>query len=100
MGSGAGAADASRALALAGRTLNDLRAKLRSAEAARASARVLAPARRAIADNDLAVQEARTAFGQGAYASAIEAAAAATTRLQGAARDLENAAAPAPRRRH
>ena len=92
-------ADASRALAVAGRVLNDARAKLKNAEAARAPARVLTPARRAIADNDRAVQEARTSFGQGAYASATEAAATATTRLRGVARDLESAAAPAPRRR-
>src|SRR6266851_3754772 len=58
--------DASRALALAGRTLDETRTKLKSAEAARVPAKVLAPARRTIADTDLAVQEARTAFGQGA----------------------------------
>jgi hypothetical protein len=93
-------ADASRALALAGRALDDARAKLKSAEAARAAARVLTPARRAIADADVAVQEARTTFGQGAYASVIEVANAETTRLRGVARDLESTAGPAPRRRH
>jgi uncharacterized protein DUF4398 len=92
--------DASRALAVAGRVLNDARAKLRNAEAARAPARVLAPARRAIADSDRAVQEARTSFGQGAYASAAEVAVDATTRLRAVAHDLENSAVPAPRRRH
>jgi hypothetical protein len=92
-------ADASRALALAGRALNDARAKLKSAEAARVPPRVLAPARRAIADADLAVQETRTAFGQGSYATVIEAANALTTRLHGVARDLEGAAGPVPRRR-
>jgi len=93
-------ADASRTLAVAGRALDDARAKLRNAEAARVPARVLAPARRVIADEDLAVQEARTAFGQGAYANAIEAASAATTRVRGVTRSLENASAAAPRRRH
>ena len=93
-------ADASRALALAGRALGDARAKLKSAEAARAPAKVLTPARRAIADADLAVQEARTVFGQGAYGNVIEAANAETTRLHGVARDLESAAGPTPRRRH
>lgn len=93
-------ADASRALAAAGAALNDAHAKLKAAETARAPARLLAPARRAIADNDRDVQEARTSFGQGAYAVVIEAAGAATTRLHGVARDLESAAAPAPRRRH
>lgn len=93
-------ADASRALALAGRALADANAKLKSAETARAPAKVLTPARRAIADADLAVQEARTVFGQGAYGKVIEAANAETTRLHSIARDLESAAGPAPRRRH
>jgi Domain of unknown function (DUF4398) len=93
-------ADASRALALAGRALDDARAKLKSAEAARAPAKVLTPARRTIDDADLAVQEARTAFGQGLYTSVIETANAETTRLRGVARDLESAAGPASRRRH
>ena len=93
-------ADASRALAVAGRAVDDARAKLKSAEAARTPARVLTPARRAIGDADLGVQEARTAFGQGAYASVIESANAITTRLRGVVRDLDGAAAPAPRRRH
>lgn len=93
-------ADASRALALAGRALDDARAKLKSAEAARAPARVLTPARRAIADADQAVQEARTTFGQAAYAGVVEAANAETARLHGVARDLEAAAGTAPRRRH
>jgi hypothetical protein len=79
--------------------VEDARAKLKSAEAARAPARVLTPARRAIADADLAVQEARATFGQGAYATVIEAANAETARLHGVARDLESAAGPAPRRR-
>jgi hypothetical protein len=92
-------ADASRALALAGRALADARAKLKSAEAARAPAKVLTPARRAIADADLAVQEARTVFVQGAYAKAIEDANAETTLLHSVARDLESAASPSPRRR-
>jgi hypothetical protein len=92
-------ADASRALAVAGRAVDDTRAKLKSAEAARSPVRVLTPARRAIADADLAVQEARTAFGQGAYASVIESATAITTRLRGVVRDLDGGAASAPRRR-
>ena len=92
--------DASRALAVAGRTLDEARAKLKSAESARTPARILVPARRAIADVDLAVQEARTAYGQGSFASANEAAVAATARLRGVVRELETAAAPASRRRH
>ena len=91
--------DASRALAQAARTLDETRGKLKNAEAARVPAKLLVPARRIIADTDLAVQEARTAFGQGAYSSVIEAAGAATTRLHDVARDLETAMGPAARRR-
>jgi hypothetical protein len=91
--------DASRALAQAARTLDETRGKLKNAEAARVPAKVLAPARRIIADTDLAVQEARTAFGQGAYASVIEAAGAANTRLRDVARDLDTAIGPSARRR-
>jgi hypothetical protein len=91
--------DASRALALAGRTLDETRTKLKNAEAARAPAKTVAAARHAITEIDSAVQEARTAFGQGAYANAIEAAGAATTRLHDVARDLEAAVGPPAHRR-
>ena len=91
--------DASRAVAAAGRALDEARARLKTAESARVPSRIVAPARRSIDDYDLAVQEARTAFGQGEYAHATEVAGAATTRLRGLAKDLENATAPAGRRR-
>ena len=45
------------------------------------------------------MQEARTAFGQGDFAHATEAAGTATTQLRGLAKDLESATAPASRRR-
>ena len=91
--------EASRAVAAAGRALDEARARLKTAESARVPARVVAPARRSIADDEVAVQEARTAFGQGDFAHATEVAGAATTQLRAVAKDLESATAPAPRRR-
>jgi len=91
--------EASRAVAAAGRALDEARSRLKTAEGARVPARVVAPARRSIADDEVAVQEARTAFGQGDFAHATEVAGAATTQLRAVAKDLESATAPAPRRR-
>ena len=91
--------EASRAVAAAGRALDEARARLKTAEGARVAARVVTTARRSIADNDVAVQEARTAFGQGDFAHATEVAAAATTHLRTLAKDLESATAPPSRRR-
>jgi len=91
--------EASRAVAGAGRALDEVRARLKTAEGARVPARIVAAARRSIADSEVAVQEARTAFGQGEYARATEVAGAETTRLRGLAKDLESVTAPAVRRR-
>jgi hypothetical protein len=91
--------EASRAVAAAGRALDEARARLKTAEGARVAAKVVALAHRSIADNEVAVQEARTAFGQGDFAHATEAAGAATTHLRALAKDLENATAPPSRRR-
>ena len=91
--------EASRAVAAAGRALDEARARLKTAEGAHVAARVITPARRSIADNEVAVQEARTAFGQGDFSHATEAAGTATTQLRGLAKELESAAAPASRRR-
>jgi hypothetical protein len=91
--------EASRAVAAAGRALDEARARLKTAEGARVAARVVAPARRSIADNEVAVQEARTSFGQGDFAHATEIAGAATAQLRGLAKDLESATAPPSRRR-
>jgi hypothetical protein len=91
--------EASRAVAAAGRALDEARARLKTAEGAHVAARVITPARRSIADNEVAVQEARTAFGQGDFAHATEVAAAATTHLRALAKDLESATAPPSRRR-
>jgi hypothetical protein len=91
--------DASRAVAAAGRALDEARTRLRTAESARVPSRIVTPARRSIADGDLTVQEARTAFGQGDYARATEVAAAATANLRGLAKELEATTGPAGRRR-
>ncbi len=91
--------ETSRAVAAAGRALDEARARLKAAEGARVAAKVVAAARRTIADNEVAVQEARTAFGQGDFAHATEVASAATTQLRALAKDLENATAPPSRRR-
>jgi hypothetical protein len=92
--------EASRALAAAGRALDEARARLKTAEGARvAAAKVVALAHRSIADNEVAVQEARTAFGQGDFAHATDVAGTATTQLRGLAKDLESATAPSSRRR-
>jgi hypothetical protein len=91
--------DASRALAAATRALDEARAKLKNAEAARAQPRVLNTARTTISDVDGSLQKARTSFGQGTYTGVIDAANEATTRLHDVGRDLDAAAAPAGRRR-
>src|SRR5439155_2199658 len=92
-------ADASRALAATTAALTQARTKLKAAESARTPARALAPARRTIDDCDRALQETRTAFGQGAYAGVIESAGATTTRLRGVSHDLDALSSAAPRRR-
>jgi hypothetical protein len=91
--------ETSRAVAAAGRALDEARARLKAAEGARVAAKVVASARRTIADNEVAVQEARTAFGQGDFAHATEVAGTATTQLRALAKELESATAPPSRRR-
>ncbi|HMJ83832.1 MAG TPA: DUF4398 domain-containing protein [Vicinamibacterales bacterium] len=91
--------ETSRAVAAAGRALDEARVRLKAAEGARVAAKVVAAARRTIADNEVAVQEARTAFGQGDFAHATEVASAATTQLRALAKELESATAPPSRRR-
>jgi hypothetical protein len=92
-------AESERALIAATAALKDARAKLKTAEANRASPKIVATARRTIADGDTTVQKARTAFAHGEYLAGIDAAGAATASLRAAARDLEAAAALGARRR-
>ena len=92
-------ADATKGIADADAALHDSRAKLRTAETARAPARILAGARKAIDNGEIAVQEARTAFDKGDYLKSIETGRAIAPALRAAMHDLDGAAAPAGRRR-
>jgi len=92
-------ADATQAIADADAALHDSRAKLRTAETARAPARILAAARKAIDNGEIAVQEARTAFDKGDYLKSIETGRAIAPALRAAMRDLDGAAAAGGRRR-
>jgi hypothetical protein len=92
-------ADAERALAEAETALHESRAKLKAAETAHASAKMLVAARRTIANGETAVQEARTAFGDGDYQAAADLARHAATALQGTSRDLETVPTTGTRRR-
>ena len=92
-------AEAEKALAAATAALNDARAKVR-AENARGNPRTIAAARRTIASDETAVQEARTAFEGGEYLASIEKAKGATARLRAAIHDLDAATPTTGRRRH
>ena len=92
-------ADAERELLDAMTILNDARAKLRTAETARAAARTLANARRVTTDAEGHVQKARAAFDKGDYLAVIESARETTARLRTTMRDLDAATGSTPRRR-
>jgi len=88
-----------RAKADADRTLHDTalalvgaRAKLRAAETSRRAPRLATALRREIADAEKRVQEARTAFEQGAYLDANEILAKTLPRLSDSVRMLEGGA--------
>lgn len=91
--------DADRAIADAAAALDGARAKLKTAETARAPAKLLAEARRVIAGGEERVQEARTAFDRGDYLAAADALTGTTASLLATTRDLDAAPAPAARRR-
>ena len=78
---------------------NDARAKVR-AENGRGNPRVLAAARRTIASDETAVQEARTAFEAGDYPASIDKSKGATARLRAAIHDLDAPTPTTGRRRH
>ncbi len=81
--------DVDRALHDAALALVDARAKLRSAEAARRPLRLIAPVRRAVADAETHVQEARTAFDKGDYLEAGDLLTKTRTRLDDSVRILD-----------
>jgi hypothetical protein len=91
--------EAERAVAAADAALHESRVKLRTAEAAHASPKLLNSARRSIADGETVVQEARTALNEGDYRSAIERSRTITTQLQGTSRDLQAVPTSGTRRR-
>jgi chromosome segregation protein len=83
--------DAEHALAAADGALHDARAKLKNAETARAATKSLAAARRSIANEETAMQEAHATFDRGDYLAATEASHQSTGRLRETTRDLETA---------
>ena len=92
-------ADAEKGLGAATAALNDARAKVR-AENGRGNPRALAAARRTIASDETAVQEARTAFEAGDYPASIDKSKGATARLRAAIHDLDAPTPTTGRRRH
>lgn len=91
--------DAASALGRANMAVAAAHAKLKAADAARLPPRALVEPRRTIASAEQDVQKARAAMERQEYPAAIEAANAATPRLQAVARDLDAALANGPRRR-
>jgi hypothetical protein len=98
-GKAAARVDADRAISAATAAVNELTLKLKSPDAARLPARTLAGSRKALADGQGALQEARAAFQKADYLSARSKAAAATTPLSKAAKDLDAAMSAGARRR-
>jgi hypothetical protein len=91
--------DADRALHDIALAIVDARAKLRGAEGARRAPRLVAALRRDIAEAEMRVQEARTAFDRGDYLDALELLTAPTAHLHDSARLLDAVAPPVVRRR-
>jgi hypothetical protein len=91
-------ANADRLLRNAALALVDVRARLRTAQAAQKPPRVLNAARKAAADSETRVQEARAAFERAEYPVVIEMLAAPTARLRESIRAL-SATEPAPPKR-
>jgi hypothetical protein len=81
--------NADRALRNAALALVDVRAKLRSAQAAQRPQRVLNAARSAAADSENHVQEARAAFNREDYPKVLEILSAPSARLRETMRDLD-----------
>jgi Domain of unknown function (DUF4398) len=89
--------DSDRALKETAAALAKMRGRLKTAETARLSKRVLASLRRTVDDADRAVQEARAAFDASDYPAVRTALDAANGHLAEATRDLETPARPAVR---
>ena len=91
--------EANQAVKAGAAALLAARARVQSAVAAHALAKVLTPARRVLASSEWSLQEARTAFGREDYVAARDTARAARSRLVAATRDLDAATAPPARRK-
>src|SRR5262245_36773010 len=92
--------DAARALGPANVALASAHAKLKTPEAAHLSVRVLAGHKHTITSAESSVQKARAAMEKNDYPAVVEAANAATPRLQALAKDLDAAMSAGQRRRH
>jgi hypothetical protein len=90
--------DADRALRNAALALVDVRGRLKSPQAARKPARVVAAARKAAADAEGPVQEARAAFDRGEYPRVLEMLAGPSARLRESIRSLGDGDTPPPKR--
>lgn len=90
---------ADHAITATAAALVDIRARLRVAEANRVTVRIAGETRATILREEKAVQEARTAFGRAEYHAVTSALDKATADLRAAARDLDAATPPTPRRR-
>jgi hypothetical protein len=90
--------NADRALRNAALALVDIRAKLRSAQAAQKPLRVMNAARSAAADGENHVQEARAAFDREDYPKTLELLAAPSARLRESIRALDAGDASQPKR--
>jgi hypothetical protein len=98
-GKAAARVDADRALTAATAAIKELQARIKSAEGARVSARVLAPPREAVVSAERNLQEARALFRSGDYVKTRASAAAVSDAVSAATKDLEAATAGTSRRR-
>ena len=92
--------DAERALGRANIALATAHAKLKTAESAHMAPRLLAGPRKTMTSAESSVQKARAAMEKSDYPAVVDAANAATPRLQAVVKDLDAAAAAGQRRRH
>ena len=97
-GKAAAKVEADRALSALTTSLDDIRARIKTAESLRVPAKTLSELQPAIAETERQLQEARTAFDAADYAGAIAKASAAAGTLSAAERQVD-AALPAQARR-
>lgn len=91
--------EATRAMSGAQGAITGARNRLKAAETAKVPARSLAEPRTAIANAEMRLQEARSAFDQGDFGSVVTKASSVTTDLTRTQREIEALSGPAGRRR-